>query len=224
MRKRGYVLLAPLFLTLVGSPLYAQAGLSAGTRFGVGIANFGGDVENTDSKTGLAAGAFLGIDLHPNFRLEFDGQYVQKGASFSDQGLELDFKLDYLELKVPATLTLPIPASQFTPRLYAGPAIALEMSCGLSASDGTTDVDIDCDQLSEASGGLIEDLETKSLDIGVFFGGGLDIAVFTGAITLDVLYNLGLTDINDSTGELGAGEIKNKNLQIMAGYRIPLGR
>lgn len=223
MRKLGYLLVTPLLVAFMGSPADAQTSLSAGVKAGIDFANWGGDVQGTDSKTGFAGGAFLGVDLHPYFRLQFEGQYVQKGTSDQEEGITLDFKLDYIEFMVPATLTIPIEGSQITPRLYAGPALAVEVSCGLTGDDGSTTVDINCDELSEATEGLLPDLETKSVDFGVFFGGGLDIAIGNGALMLDVLYNLGLTDINDSTAEL-AGEIKNENIQIMAGYRFFLGR
>ncbi len=211
-----------LILMFAAVPSFAQ-NMSAGVKAGVDFSNFGGDVEGTDSKTGFSAGAFFGLDLHEYFRLQFEGQYVQKGMKESEDNIELKWKLDYIEFMIPATLTIPIQNSVITPRFYAGPAIALEMSCKLSGEvDGQSET-VNCDEVSEASGGQLPDIKTKSLDIGVFFGGGVDIGVGNGAVTFDVLYNLGLSNINDIPGTEGSLDIKNKNIQILVGYRFRFG-
>ncbi len=43
----------------------------------------------------------------------------------------------------------------------------------------------------------------------------------SGAITLEVLYDLGLSSIDDTPGE--DIDIKNKNLLVLAGYRFFFG-
>ena len=197
--------LAVLLVAFVASPGLAQK-LSAGVRGGISIANVRGDsIEGTSSKIGFVGGAFLGVDLHEYFRIQFEGQYVQKGAEEEEMGVTVKTKLDYIEFMVPFTLTIPMENSPIAPRLYAGPALGIEASCSLSGEEGGIEVDVDCDDP------LLEDLiETKSTDFSVFFGGGVDIAVGSGAITLDVLYDLGLSSIDDTPGE--DFDVKNKNL------------
>lgn len=61
----------------------------------------------------------------------------------------------------------------------------------------------------------------KSIDIGAMGGAGLSIA--TGgslAVTLDVLYNLGLTTIDDTSDE---DDVKNRAWSIVAGVSFPVG-
>lgn len=53
--------------------------------------------------------------------------------------------------------------------------------------------------------------KTKSVDFGVLFG----------VVALDVLYNLGLSDINDVAGS--ETSLKNRNIQITIGYALLLG-
>jgi hypothetical protein len=195
--------------------------MRAGAKLGVDFANFGGDVEGTDSKTGFSAGAFFGVDLHDYFRLQFEGQYVQKGMKESVEGIELKWQLNYLELLVPATLTIPLQNSSITPRLYAGPAVGFEMKCELAASAQGQSQTVDCDQVGELTGGELA-IQTKSPDFGFFFGGGVDVGLGNGAITFDILYNIGLTNINDIPGAEMV-DIKNKNLQILLGYAFRLG-
>lgn len=221
MKRSSSILLAALLVALVVTPGLAQ-NLSAGPKVGIGFANWGGDVEGTDSKFGLSIGGSFGIQLHDYFRLLVDGVYVQKGVVEEEGGVDVKTKLSYLEFMFPATVTIPIADSPITPRLYLGPALAIETGCSFSGEEGGATVDIGCDELSEFTDGLVPDFDTKSLDIGLFFGGGADIAVGSGAISVDILYNFGLTNINDIEGAEDVS-VKNKNFQILAGYRFFFG-
>ncbi len=208
--------LAVLLVAFVASPGLPQS-LSAGVRGGVSIANLtGDDISDASSKLGFVGGAFLGVDLHEYFRIQFEGQYVQKGAEEAEGTGKVN--LNYIEFMVPFTLTIPT-NSAIAPRLYAGPALGIEASCSVSVEGTflgeTLDESADCDDDADASA-------RKSTDFSVFFGGGVDIAVGSGAITLDVLYDLGLTNLNDTPGEEDF-DIKNKNLLVMAGYRFFFG-
>ncbi|KPK82335.1 MAG: hypothetical protein AMS25_02595 [Gemmatimonas sp. SM23_52] len=219
MKKVSCSLLAALLLASVATPGLAQVGLSVGPRFGIGFANVGGDLEDTNSNFGLSFGGSFGLQLHDYFRLAIDGQWVQKGFSEEevvdiDGFVEVDasFNVSYIEFMVPATLTIPIPESPITPRLYVGPALAIEVSCGVSGNVAGVEVNLDCDEAGA---------ETKSTDFLIFFGGGVDVAVGIGAITVDLLYDLGLTDLNDVTGD--PTSIKSRNFQVLAGYRFFFG-
>lgn len=208
--------LCALALVFVTGSAFAQMGMRAGVKAGVDFAKLGGDAEqlletSLKNKTGFSAGAFFGFDLHEMFRLQIEGQYVQKGAKATEQGVDVKFKLDYIEFMVPLTLLIPTQGS-VTPRLYAGPAVGIEASCKLSGEEGGASIDIDCTELG---------FESKSVDFGVFFGGGVDFGVGPGALTLDVLYNLGLSDINDVADV--SESIKNQNIQILVGYAFMIG-
>ncbi len=161
MKMSRSIVLAALLVALVTTPGLAQ-NLSAGPRLGIGFGNVGGDVEDTNSNFGFNLGGTFGIQLHDYFRLDFDGQYVQKGFSEEEtidiDGLtnaEASFNVNYIEFMVPATLTIPIPESPFTPRLFVGPALAIEVSCGITAEALDTEISFDCGDA---------DIETKSID------------------------------------------------------------
>jgi len=204
-KRLGVFAVAAFLVCLMAVPAAAQ-NMSAGIVGGVSLANLGGDVgdfTNTKAKLGFAGGAFFALDLHEYFRLQFQGQYVQKGAEFSD--VEEKTKVDYIELLVPLTLTIPIQDSPIAPRLFAGPAVSFLMNCKF-----TNGFSEDCKDI------------TTSTDFGVFFGGGADFMVGNGAIMLDILYNLGLTNINDDV-DADEFSVKNQNWQFMAGYRFFLG-
>jgi hypothetical protein len=219
MKRSSSILLATLLVALIGRPGMAQS-LSVGPKAGIGFANGGGDVEDTNSNFGFNIGGVFGIQLNDYFRLEMNGQYVQKGF-WQDVIAEIDggtvdakasTNVNYLEFMVPATLTIPIRGSRIEPRLFAGPALAIEVSCVLSVEVMQYETNVDCGDA---------EVETKSIDFSVFFGGGVELALGSGAITLDLLYDLGLTNVNDVTGSTAS--LKNRNFQIVTGYRFFFG-
>ncbi len=202
-KRLGVFAVAGLLVGVLAVPAAGQ-NMSAGIQGGVTLANLGGDLSgDLDSKTGFAGGAFFALDLHDYFRLQFQGQYVQKGAKESD--IDEKLKVDYIELLVPLTLTIPIGDSSIEPRLYVGPALGFNISSKFTNGESE-----DCKDI------------TKSTDFGVFFGGGVDFMLGSGAIMLDVWYNLGLSNINDDT-DSDTFSVKTKTLQIMAGYRFFMG-
>ncbi|MGD8700040.1 MAG: outer membrane beta-barrel protein, partial [Gemmatimonadales bacterium] len=203
-----------MLLAVAARPALGQ-NLRAGAKFGIDFADLGGDVEDTSIKTGFSTGVFFAADLGTMFRLGIDAQYVQKGAKADDEEPldELKVKLDYFEFLVPFSVLVPTEGS-FTPRFFAGPAIAFETSCKLAATVEGVDVDIDCD---DQDIGLL----TKSVDFGLFFGLGADVALGKGAFTFDLLYNLGLSNINDVAGL--DESLKNRNIQFTIGYALLFG-
>ncbi len=221
MKKSSSILLAALLVAFVVTPGLAQ-NLTLGPKVGIGFANWGGDVEGTDSKFGLNIGGSFGIQLHDYFGLLVDVMYVQKGFAEQEDGVDVKTKLSYLEFMIPATFAIRIADSPVTPRLYVGPAFAIETGCKLTGEQGGGEIEIGCDEIFEFTEGLAPDLDTKSLDIGLFFGGGVDIAVGSGALSLDILYNIGMTNINDVEGAEDVS-IKNRNFEILAGYKFFFG-
>ena len=220
MKRLGSTALAILLATTLATPGIAQ-NVTAGVKAGVDFANLGGDFEqlietNTKLKTGFSAGAFLGFDLSRLFRLQAELQYVQKGSKASEEDVEGTFKLDYMEVLVPLTLLIPIEGGAVQPRLYVGPSLAFEMSCKVKLEAGGMSQQFDC---SDEEIGA----PTLSPDYGVFFGGGIDIPAGSGAVTLDVLYNLGLRDIADEDPTDPVISVKNNNIQILVGYGFRLG-
>jgi len=216
--KRVVHLTAAVALALLIMSGQAQAqNMRAGVNAGVDFSTLGGDIAElvgtgAKTKTGFSAGAFFGVDVSSMFRLQLNGQYAQKGAKFEETGATATFDVPYIEFLLPVTLLIPIENSSFTPRLYAGPSLAFEMSCDLKVEfDGESET-MDCDD-----GGA----PTKSTDYGVFFGGGVDFAVGSGELTLDVLYNLGLADLNDFPDD--PNTVKNRNIQILLGYAFLFG-
>ena len=231
MKKLTSLLLAALLSAAFASPGFAQ--LSAGGRVGIDFANLGGDAEG-DSKTGFSIGVFLGSSYHKLFSVYTELQYVQKGtkqelivtgpsvdSTVFIANLEAETKLSYLEILVPATLIIPVEGSNIRPRLYIGPTMALLLSCKVEAEaqllgEFFQDPFLPPDPFLPVDCGDF----FKRMDLGLVLGGGVDLSVGSGAITADVRYNLGLTNIDDSGSTF---DVKNRVWQILVGYAFFFG-
>lgn len=215
---RFVVGLMALSLAAVTPGAVSAQGWHVGLEGGVNVSDLDIEGEDTDSETGFRIGGVLRYDFAPSglIGLQTGAAYSQKGASQTEGGVEATIELDYVE--VPLLLAVNVPTgSAVRPRFYAGPQLAFEASCSLSGADGSVSIDVDCDasELQEIG------FETESTDFSLLFGGGLELGAGPGAVTLDVRYDLGLTDINASEGPDQA-EAKNRNLQLSAGYLISL--
>jgi len=171
MKVSPAVLLPALLGTLLASPVLGQTKV-AGTKLGIVFAdidtNFYEGVEiNTGAKTAFSAGVYFGVDLHRRFRLQLEMQYVRKGMDLWFPGVTGAFNLDYLELLIPATFMIPFEGSRFVPRLYVGPAAALELSCHSVVEAGGRSYKSDC-------------WDTHRVQFGVLLGGGSDLRLSVG--------------------------------------------
>lgn len=203
------------------NPGFAQNPI-VGVKAGISFADLGADVEDvietgTDLRTGISVGGFLGVDLDRLFRLQGEVQYVEKGATASSQGIDADFRLSYLEVLIPLTLIIPMEGAVLRPRLYAGPSVAYEMSCDIELKGEGASLEFDCEN---APPDADIEIESKNVDFGVFVGGGIDIPAGPGAVSIDILYNLGLSDIDDLDPDI---DVRNRNIQVLAGYGLSIG-
>jgi len=171
-----------------------------GIKVGLNMANVTGDdadIAGMDKKSllGFAVGGFLTYNLMEIVAIQPEVLYTMKGAKYEDAGGTENFKLAYIEIPVLAKLMLAT-QSNIKPNFFAGPALGIL----LSAKAGDTDVK---DQ-------------TKSTDFGFILGAGLNFNMASGgAITLDARYNMGLTNINDSSDD---AKSKNSVLSFLVGY------
>ncbi len=238
MNKRVAVSMVALFLAAGVHTGFAQ-GRGIGTRIGPTFTTFGGDAES-DSKTGFIISGFFIYSFSELVSVDPELAYVRKGggstALFVDtdpvtggilrQNLEWTNDLDYVELHLPVTLRIPARQTAVRARVYAGPAVALELNCSTELSlrvERFSPAGASLDVTSVSESGSCEDesslgaplfTSTQSLDFGVILGAGLDVGIGRGAITGDLRFDLGLADIQDGTG----GSIKNRAFEILLGY------
>lgn len=203
-------LLAAITLALaLAVPAASQTTL--GIRGGVNFASLSGDAGELDGRTALNIGATAHFPLSDGgLGLLIGGFYSQKGASESDQGVTATIELDYIEFPVLLRYDFPSGGSASF-HAAAGPAVGFEVGCSISGSGGGSSASVDCDEA---------DLSTTSVDFGLVGGLGVDFRVSEGLIvTVDGMYNLGLTNIADSDTD----DVSNRAFMLQAGVAFPLG-
>lgn len=224
MGKAGITLiLIPLFLSPATSA-FAQRH-SMGVRLGATIASFGGEVQeilDLDSRVGFVGGFAFRYNFGRLGGVQPEILYVVKGATDRIEGFDVQVRIKYLELQLPVVLMIPVSGS-VRPRVYAGPSVARELSCRVPLDDGFARLTFACDELLDLGGGGtgVAFTETKGLDFGVVFGGGMDVGAGPGAVTLDVRYDVGITNLNDLPGV--DDSLHNRALELLAGYSFYFG-
>lgn len=207
MRKSPLILAG--ILLAFSAPLHAQTVL--GFHAGANIAELSGDVGDLDSRTGLSVGASVLFSLGETLGLYLAPTYSQRGASGSEEGVDISLNLDYLEIPVLLRYAFPS-AGRASVHFYGGPAVSIEAKCAVKFSDGSASVSVDCDE---------GDFATKTFELGLMGGVGVGFELSEKAdLALDLLYNLGLNSIID---EDGVDSLKHRVLTIRAGVAIPIG-
>lgn len=188
----------------------AQDKVQFGVKGGINISTITEDVDfvSFDSKTCFHIGVVMELPISDKFSFQPELLYSCQGA---DYGVEFDeeplkalvtyngtIKLDYLNIPLMAKYYV---AEGFS--LEAGPQVGLL----LSAKD-------EYEYPGESGEDDIKDY-VKGIDFGVNFGLGYKLE---GGLNFGARYNLGLSDANDNTEELGDTTLKNGVFQFSVGY------
>jgi hypothetical protein len=193
------------------APTVAQSQTVLGIRGGVNVATLDGDdvPVNPDSRVGLNIGGSVSVPLSGAVGVRLGASYSQRGAKLEGEDGELGVQLDYIE--IPALLTLTFRSDgPVGGRFYLGPTVAVEVGCELSLENQGVKISADCDQPDDP-------LETETFDIGAMAGAGLLWGTAGGTeLSVDVLYNLGLTSISEED------DVKHRMFTIQAGVGFPL--
>jgi len=153
--------------------------ISVGPKLGLNLADVGGDAEGTGMKTAFCGGAFLALEISEWFTFQPEVLYSQKGANIDLT--DASISLDYIEIPLLAMLTIPT-ESRFTPNVFVGPSIAFNIGADVSGYGESVDVK--------------EIIST--VDVGIAVGAGVKIGdLGPGAITADIRYTFGLTNVLD---------------------------
>ena len=205
----------------------ANAQVKVGVIGGLNFANIthkelGAQSVKGDTKFGI--GAIADICLFDNFELRLEPMYITKGAvATSSEVNPVDFNIKFSYLELPVLLKYSF-GDMINPYLVAGPVLSYNTS---------SEMETTVNQVSFI--GDVSDI-TKSLEYSVTFGGGVTLALEGISVFIEGRYTLGLNDVI-SEGEYvlnGGGitisepvpdevEMKNKGLQVLAGFIIPLG-
>lgn len=199
--KNCIILLALLF---AGFSASAQENVSIGPIAGVSIANFRGDISNTDWKPGLTVGGFYNYSAKTGFG--FTGQllFTQMGAQTDNKTNEIN--LNYIQLPLFATFFFGKYGDKFRPKLFLGPNLNFMVSAK--------------DKNGNNINGDSNNRVFNPFDLGLTFGGGLNYKLQEKIwLNFDVRYGLGLLDVTKDNNT----SVMNSNWGINLGLSFPLG-
>jgi hypothetical protein len=199
-----------LFLTAPPAEVLAQA-LRPGLKIGLATSTFSGQ-DRTDFRfrTDFMGGATLAYDLENGFLAQAEVLYVIKGARSDSAVVEdlgtlrkVDSRIAYLEFPVLASYRFETNRA-VRPRLFAGPFLG---------------VNVDATLRYEAAGAQFQERDdsVKSIELGIAFGGALDVSVGGELISFGLQSSLGLTDITEARASGEDPSRSTRSIQIFAG-------
>jgi hypothetical protein len=197
--------LLSLLVAVAATPVAAQGTITVLGGFVSAKTEVGGDIGSVtfNSRSGVAAGVGYDWALGSSLRFAPEFLFVSKGFEVKDGGDAFGVKIGYVEIPLLVRANLGSAGSSMRPYLLAGPAVAFELSCKLTASAGDVgSASTDCD--ADEEDGLL----LKSVDFGVMFGAGLQF----GRYGISARYDLGVADISDFDA---SEEISYKNRALM---------
>jgi len=188
------IFLAVSMVTLFAAGAAAQ-GISGGLKAGLNLANMNGDdVEDTDMKIGYHFGGYAKIGITEAFSVQPELLFNAVGAKSSQDGLDADYKFNYVS--VPVMLGYSFGKIS----IQAGPQIGFLTSAKLKVEGGGDSQEVD----------LKDDL--KGTDFGINAGLGFDF----GKLNAAARYCFGLSNIVDNDN----ADVKNGVIQLSLGYKL----
>ena len=195
------------------APATAQS-LEVGAVAGITRSRFlGDDSGNSDPRSGLMAGGQLVVRTRSFFGFQTGLIYGNRGAAFTNIGVEGFMQLGYLE--IPAMIRMsPEPYGGSNVRFVAtgGVTLGLRINCSAGVSSGGVSLEADCDDEQVANG------EIKNTDFGWTAGIALDVPVGSRFIVAPgVRYIHGLTSIDASAEN---GDVRNAAYELSLALRM----
>lgn len=202
------------FLTMT----QAQVKFAFGIRTGINFGTVSFDPEPTLAQgvtksglTTLVVGGVAEIEFAKMFAVEVEPRYIKKGMKFEAGAASQ--KISTSELEFPMHFKVKFMQGPVRPFAFAGPNLGIVMSA-TSKLEGTGN-DSETDIKST----------TSSTNFGIDFGGGAEFRVASQvAITGDVRYSLGLSNLDNTTPQQGQvqSSTKTRGFQIQFGTLFQL--
>ncbi len=210
--EKTILLLSLLGLTTV--PAMGQ-GVSLGFRGGLNSATQSvSDPAGIDikSRTTFHFGGIVSIGIQETFALQIEGILSEKGSAFEVAGVGAALELSYFQIPILAKVIVPTPpTSPVTPHFFAGPNLGFEVSCNITGESAGVSVSVGCGE----SG-----VETKGFEFGLLFGGGIAIGKGPVAVLIDLAFDFGISNIDDTTGS--SDTARNRTFMASVGLMFPI--
>lgn len=184
---RGAILSCLIFLMV--PPAQGQL-VRKGLKLGYNFSSLTGDLEDAETREGIAAGIALEFNLLV-FALELDLLYSPQGALFPDGG---KIQLDYLS--IPILMKKRLFPVGIRPYVLAGPEFCL--------------------LLSEKTDDAAYEGEIRNQDLCAVIGAGIELALAGKAVYVEGRYSYGLSNIY----EVGSQKIQNRVARLFIGVLL----
>lgn len=216
------LLAIPALTTLaLASPAFAgPVAIHPGLKAGMSVSNFSGnlhDLANLDTRSQMTFGGYVRFDVARTFSLQPEIVYVPKGAKSTSTAVDSlgnplgtitsTYKLNYLEFPVLAKVRFPM-AGKLSPNLFVAPTAALNLVRKIENEGPAGAIPAGAEEMD------LKD-EVEKFDFGGSIGGGMDLGMGPGQLSLDARYDLGLREIFTAAG---AANDKNRTLTVTLGY------
>lgn len=208
------VVLVPTSTRAQDSRIGIRAGLLASNVASETAPN-GDQLGETDGIRGFTIGALYELRGVRWFG-RVEANYSPKGftALQEQAGAEIDANIGYID--IPLFFGARLGTGDLVPSVYAGPWIAFEAGCSLTARAGTLEQDVDCDDPDGLS-------ERNSTDWGVAFGAGLEYTVKPGfGLFADGRWSPGLSNLDTASDDENVNA-KTRAWTVAAGATVRIG-
>lgn len=199
------IILVLVFTSLSGAQIRFGLGLRTGLNFGTVSLDPEPTLPQGVTKSGLtsfAVGAAAELEFARMFAAVVEPRYIMKGTKFEQGSAKQTISTS--ELEFPIHFKVKFIQGPVRPFAFAGPNIGIVMSAKVKLEGTGNDSETDIKST------------TSSTNFGIDFGGGAEFAVAPKvAITGDVRYSLGLSNMDSTPG--GTGSSKTRGFQILAG-------
>lgn len=223
-------------VVLLAAVSLAQPKVNLGIKGGMNLATMTGDATadiDTKTRTGLTFGAIAEIETAPNLIIKSEVNYCEKGVEKQDDNASEKVKLTYIQIPVLFKYKFPV-QGKVIPSLYAGPAIAINMS----GKDDIAGYGPDFD-------GEYDIANVKSTDLSAVLGGGVSFPMGKMLAFLDFRYDksfgTAFDDVSslpdDESGEIAfvvwdpvsgptteAEDLVNSGFSFSLGVIFPIGK
>ena len=223
MRNLSRLLIAAPFFLLTPAPTAAQTklGITGGLNLAsVDVSSESDLVPDFESVTRFSLGVSVTIPVSETWGLQLAGGYSQKGTmwALTEDGADFEstLKMNYIELAALGMVHLPVSGERVSAHLLAGPALALEASCGWTSQ--ATFMGTDFEASEDCDNGDV--LDRSNFDLGLAGGGGIEIGLSDAlGVSLGVLYTFGFLDMDKDAGD----SLKHRVLSLRVGLVYSIG-
>ena len=196
--KRVLIAVLVTAVMVVSAQVFAAeyGSMKVGLKGGLNISGFhGDDAEGWDSRIGGCVGALAEFPINNMLSFAPELLYTMKGAKADIGDEEVTWKLSYIEIPMLFKFAFPT-GGAVNPMLLVGPEVAFKTSSKLAGGD----VEVEFD-------------EAKSTDVGFIVGGGIGFPFGTHSGSVEVRYDLGLTNMVD----VEDADVKNDVISFLFG-------